>query len=122
MKKLDWALILLMQAISAFVWSCLVTLLMVVEPACLYKAASWALLPLLGGASAYFACVKGLNNYVAWILPCVCGVAAHYAVFFVLPKSPGPTFLCAVVSVIGAATGDTHKKFLRGKGGVGNGK
>lgn len=120
MKGLRWALILLAQAVSTFIWSYFAAQTMWLS-ARFFNVSYYAILPVLGGVSAYFAVRKGLNNYLAWLLPCLSGMAAHYAAFYYLPLSAGPAFVCAAVSVIGAATGAAANKFGRGSGGS-NGK
>ena len=80
-----------------------------------YGACQWALLPLLGAVSAYFVTVRGVSNYLAWIAPPFMGIIAHYLAFFYLPPTAGPFFVCAAVSVVGAATGDVVKKARKSK-------
>ena len=75
-----------------------------------YTACQWALLPVAGAVSAYIITLRGVNNYLAWILPPLMAVAGHYLAFFYPQSSAGPLFVCAVVSVVGAAAGDVVKK------------
>ena len=85
----------------------------------LYLALLWGLLPVFGTLSAYFVTVKGVNNYIAWTPPPFMAVLGHYLAFFYLPSAFGAYLLIAVLSVIGAATGDVVKK--SGKSGGKNG-
>ena len=75
-----------------------------------YKLCSYAALPVLGAVSAYMVTVRGVNNYLAWLAPPLAGLMAHYLLFFYMPGSAGPFFLCAFASIVGAATGDVVKK------------
>jgi hypothetical protein len=80
-----------------------------VDPA-LYEVGVWALVPAFGAVSAYFTTVKGLSNYASWLMPPLMAAFGHYLAFFYPPESAGPTFLCAVLSVVGAATGEVVKR------------
>ena len=75
-----------------------------------YNICMWGLWPVVGLFSAYRVTVRGVNNFLAWIAPPLAGLAAHYLAFFFLPPSAGPFFICALTSVVGAATGDVYKK------------
>lgn len=112
MKKLRYPLLLLLQAAGMLVLSYLLLSLLWVSGT-LYQVSAWAVLPLLGAVSAYLVTVKGINCYLGWIAPPAMGLLAHYLAFFYLPASAGPFFVCAVVSVIGAAAGDVVKKSKR---------
>ena len=109
MKKIAWPVAFLIQAAAS---------LAVAYGACqllwigvtFYEVGMWALIPAFGAASAYWATVRGLSNYAAWIAPPVAAVLGHYLAFFYPPQSAGPAFLCAILSVIGAATGEVVKR------------
>lgn len=109
MKAGKYALTLLAQLLimTAMAFALFATLFL---SSFLYKLCSWAALPALGAISAYKVTVRGVNNYLAWIAPPAAGLAAHYLLFFYLPDSPGPFFICALASIVGAATGDVVRK------------
>jgi len=75
-----------------------------------YSVCTWAVWPLAGLVSAYMVTVRGVNNFLAWIAPPLAGLMAHYFAFFFMPDSAGPFFICAFVSIVGAAAGDVTKK------------
>lgn len=70
---------------------------------------SWALIPLLGAFTAYRCVMRGLNNYAAWIAPPVCMVAAALIIWGYVPHA-GPVFVCAFISLVGAAAGEVANK------------
>ena len=109
MKLGKYALMLLIQllAMAAISFALFSTLFL---SSFLYKLCSWAFWPILGAVSAYMVTVRGVNNYLAWLAPPLAGLAAHYLLFFYMPDSPGPFFICAFASIVGAATGDVVKK------------
>lgn len=76
----------------------------------LHDVCQWLLLPVIGAITSYKITVGGVNNFIAWIIPPLAGVLAHYLAFFYLPENPGPLLACAFVSIVGAATGDVVKK------------
>lgn len=76
-----------------------------VGPAWLRMPVVWLLLPLFGGATAGFAVLKGLSNYLAWIAPPALYYAAHLLIWGYAP----PMFaalLTAFISLVGAAAGE----------------
>lgn len=83
--------------------------------AAVYGACQWVLLPIIGAAVSYGITVRGVNNYLAWIVPPVTGAAAHYLAFFYMPPSAGPFMVCALLSIVGAAAGDVVKKNSKSK-------
>lgn len=113
MKKLKYLLLLIAQAVIALAAAFAASRAMLLGG---FAAAvgMWAVVPILGCISAYFITVKGVSNYLAWILPPISMMAGHYLAFFYLPKEPGPVLLCVFLAVVGAATGDVVKK-NRGK-------
>ena len=68
----------------------------------------WGGLSIAGFIAACLATVNGLLNYAAWIMPPMMGLLGHYLVWDYLPGA-GPIFLCAFVSLVGAATGEVIK-------------
>ena len=109
LKRAGWLIALAIQAAATLAVSFGASRLLFVG-APLYEVGVWALVPAFGAASAYLVTVMGLNNYAAWLMPPLMAVLGHYLAFFYLPASAGPTFLCAVLSVIGAATGEVVKR------------
>ena len=69
-----------------------------------YGALLWVGVPLTGLFSACQAVRRGLNNYLAWLVPAPCLYAAHRLVWGFSP-SAGAALLTALVSLIGAAAG-----------------
>lgn len=110
MKLLKYLLMLVLQfvgmAVSAYILFNTLWLSRTVYNICI-----WGVWPVLGIFSAYMVTVRGVNNFLAWIAPPLAGLAAHYAAFFYMPESAGPFFICAFLSVVGAAAGDVVKKY-----------
>lgn len=108
-RRFIWPVVLAIQAIAALAVSYGACQLLWIGPA-LYEIGVWALVPAFGALSAYLATVKGLSNFAAWLMPPVMAGIGHYLAFFYPPASAGPAFLCAVASVVGAATGEVVKR------------
>ena len=77
-----------------------------------YNVCLWAALPAACLMSAYMVTVRGVNNYIAWILPPLAVLLAHYLAFFYMPSSAGPFFICAFTAIVGAAAGDVKRKMI----------
>lgn len=107
-KRIIWPVVLAIQAAAVLAVSYGTYQLLWLSPV-LYEIGAWALIPLLGALSAYVATVRGLLNYVAWVVPPIMAVLGHELAFF-YPPGAGPVFLCAVLSVVGAATGEVVKR------------
>ena len=75
-------------------------------------ALMWVGVPLAGLFSACQATRRGLNNYLAWLIPAPCLFAAHYALWAFAPPA-GAGLLTAFLSLVGAAAG--HVLVQRGK-------
>ena len=69
----------------------------------------WGLMSVAGCISACMATRKGLLNYAAWIAPPMMGLLGHYLVWGYAPNA-GPIFLCAFISLVGAAAGEVLKR------------
>ena len=69
----------------------------------------WGLTPLFGAVSAYLATWKGLNNYIAWIVPPLTQTLGYFLIWNTLPQ-PGPVMVCALVTLFGAAAGQVRKE------------
>ena len=65
----------------------------------------WGLSPILGFISGLIATRRGLLNYAAWIAPPVM-LFVGYEIAWGYPPQPGPVFLCGLISLVGAATGE----------------
>lgn len=109
-KRGHWALILAAQTAIMLAASALLqagSLSLPTQAAALaYACVMWGVLPVLGGISSYLATRRGLNNYAAWIMPCICQAAAHYLLTGMPPESAGMVFLTAALSLVCAAAGE----------------
>ena len=81
----------------------------------------WVAVPLAGLATSCQAVRRGLNNYLAWIVPAPTLYGANLLVWGYAPP-PGPALLTAFMSLVGAAAGqvllqrsegDTHPRRRR---------
>lgn len=70
---------------------------------------SWMLIPLSGAGTAYWLTRKGINRYLAWILPPVCYSALPWLVIG-YPAKAGVMLLTAFVSIVGAAAGEVRNQ------------
>lgn len=102
-----WIWIWLIQFGSLLGFAVLVSLTLVLGRA-VHGVCMWGLMPLAGAISACLATVKGLNNYAAWIAPPLM-LLAGYALVWNVPAQAGPVFLCAFISLVGAAAGQVLK-------------
>ncbi len=66
----------------------------------------WLMLSIAGAVTSFFVCRKGVNCYLGWILAPVC-VSVVPWILIGYPVDPGVMLVCAFVSVIGAAAGQT---------------
>lgn len=105
---LKWLWILMIQLVSCFAVAVLGAQSAWLGGA-VHGICSWALLPVFGFISACMATRRGLLNYAAWIAPPLMQLPAHIISWGYLP-SPGPVFLCAFISLVGAATGEVLKR------------
>ena len=106
--KAKWLIIWIVQIISMLAVSVLIALSYYVSTV-LHGILFWGGLSIAGFVSACLATRKGLLNYAAWIMPPVMGFVGHYLVWDYLPGA-GPIFLCAFISLVGAATGEVIKR------------
>jgi hypothetical protein len=109
LKKLIWLIALGVQAFVVLAFSYGAYQLLWVNPK-LYEVSGWALIPAFGALSAYVATRRGLSNYVAWLVPPIAAAFGHMLAFFYPPRSAGPVFLCALLSIVGAAAGEVTKR------------
>ena len=108
MKRFGWLLVWLVQFAAVFALGCVLALSLWLNHA-LYGVCMWAVMPLIGLASAYLATVKGLLNYAAWIVPPAMQFLGYFICWPYFIK-PGPVFLCGFISLIGAAAGEVLKR------------
>ena len=69
----------------------------------------WILLPVLGALTSGLLAFSGVSCYAAWILPPVI-VSALPWLLLGYPIDPGAMLLCALLSMIGASTGEVLRK------------
>ena len=102
-----WLWILLIQAVSMLAVGALISL-SVIPGKIFHGIFMWGLMPICGFISACMATQKGLLNYAAWIMPPVMEVFGNLLVWGYSPTM-GPVFMCAFISLVGAATGEVLK-------------
>lgn len=103
-----WIWILLIQLISMLLLGA-VTSLSIWLGGFIHGICLWMLAPIAGFISACMATRRGLLNYVAWLAPPAMQFAANLLLWGYAP-SVGPVFLCAFISLVGAATGEVLKR------------
>ncbi len=81
-----------------------------------YGVLIWLVLPIIGALSSCVCTVKGVNAFIAWIMPPLGATAAGFLASLGFSPDAGPIFLLAFVSLVGAAAGDVLMK-QRAKGG-----
>ena len=106
--RVKWPVIWLVQMISMLALSVLIALSYYLS-AVLHGVLIWGLLSIAGFVSACLATQRGLLNYAAWIMPPTMGFVGHYLVWDYLPGA-GPILLCALISLVGAATGEVIRR------------
>jgi len=105
--RMKWLWILVIQLISMLALGALISL-SIIPGKIFHGICLWAVMPVCGFISACLATRKGLLNYAAWIAPPVMEVLGNLIVWGYSP-SVGPVFLCAFISLVGAATGEVLK-------------
>ena len=110
-KRLMWLWIWLIQFAAMLALS-LLAALSILGGRFVHILCLWILLPAIGGVSACVATRKGLLNYFAWIAPPAMEFVANRIVWGYAPEV-APVFLCAFVSLVGAATGEVLKRQAR---------
>lgn len=106
--RAKWLVVWIIQIISMLGISILIALSYYLSSV-LHGILIWGGLSIAGFVSACIATRRGLLNYAAWIMPPVAGALGHYLVWDYLPGA-GPIFLCAFISLVGAATGEVIKR------------
>ena len=71
----------------------------------LHDWVAWIGMPLIGLFSACRTTRRGLLNYAAWLAPPAGMALGHLLVWGYMPD-PGPVLLCALISLVGAASGE----------------
>lgn len=106
--RMKWPVIWLIQIISMLALGALIALGYYLGPV-VHGILIWGVMSIAGAASACLATVRGLLNYAAWIAPPAMALLGHILVWGYLPGM-GPIFLCAFISLVGAATGEVIKR------------
>lgn len=104
----SWPLVWLLQAIAALALGVL-TALSLWLGGFVHGAFLWFVMPLGGAASAYIAVRRGLNNYLAWLVPPLMEPLGNLLVWG-YPPSVGPVFLCGFITLVGAAAGEVRNR------------
>ncbi len=81
----------------------------------LYGILCWFALPALGAFSTYICVTRGVNAYIAWIMPPLGATAAGFLASMGIAPDAGRVLLLAFASLVGAAAGDVRVK-ARAKG------
>lgn len=105
--SMKWLWILLIQIASMLALGALISL-SVIPGKVFHGICLWGVMPVCGFISACIATKKGLLNYAAWIAPPVMEVFGNLLVWGYSPTM-GPVFMCAFISLVGAATGEVLK-------------
>ena len=111
-RRIGWPLIWLIQAAAALLLGVL-TALSAWLGGVVHGAFLWAVMPLGGMAAGCIATRGGLNNYLAWLAPPLMEVLGSLLVWGYSPQA-GPVFLCAFLSLVGAAAGEVLKRQKHG--------
>ena len=111
-RRIAWPLIWLIQAVAALLLGAL-TALSILLGGVVHGAFLWAIMPLGGMAAGCVATRGGLNNYLAWLAPPLMEVLGSLLIWGYSP-SAGPVFLCAFLSLVGAAAGEVLKRQKHG--------
>lgn len=105
-KSKSKILIIALQTLSTLVFFVLIRLLKPVPFAGAFGI--WAFIPLLGAISAFFAVVKGVNSYLAWLVPPFTATLSGLIVSMGYLPGAGSVIVCAFVSLAGSAAGDVY--------------
>ena len=106
--KIKWPIIWLLQCAAMLAASAL-TALSLWLGGTVHAVMSWGFMPLAGFFAAMTATRAGLLNYSAWLAPPLMMFIAH-RVFWAYSPKVGPVFLCAFISLVGAASGEVLKQ------------
>ncbi|MBQ3079949.1 MAG: hypothetical protein IJC48_08150 [Clostridia bacterium] len=106
-----------MKHVLSFLYSLLITALtalvteMLKPVPALYSVGIWALVPLSGAIGAYIAVRRGVNAYLAWLVPPICAALVPLIASMGYLPPAGRVLMCAFISIVGAAAGDTGNSF-----------
>ena len=106
-SRTRWVWILVIQIISMLALGALISL-SIIPGKIFHSICLWSIMPVCGFISACLATKKGLLNYAAWITPPAMEILGNLLVWGYSPTM-GPVFLCAFISLVGAATGEVLK-------------
>ena len=113
-KGLGWAAVWLIQlaalaaAYALLVWVS-VAAAAAMEAYWLYVVCLWALLPALGIWASYWATLRGLLNYAAWVGPPLAMWLVHYEIVGYSPEA-GAVIVAALAALIGASAGEVRRQ------------
>ena len=110
-RALKWPLILLIQFLAMLALGALTALSLFLGGS-IHKLCVWGLFPLCGMSSACIATRLGLLNYAAWLVPPAAEFVSHALIWGYSPEV-GPVFLCAFLSLVGAAAGEVLKRQMQ---------
>ncbi len=99
---------LLFQFISVFFASLISFLLRPVS--ILFSIMIYAVIPLFSSYFSLRTVLKGINPYLAWILPPVAQTLAGFLITLGIGPDPLPIMITAFVALVGAAAGDVLNK------------
>ena len=107
-KRMKWPVVWLLQFAAMLLASAL-TALSLWLGGTIHGLMSWLFMPAAGFVSALIVTRSGLLNYAAWIAPPVMMFLGHW-IFWAYSPKVGPVFLCAFISLVGAAAGEVLKQ------------
>jgi len=102
---------LLVQSIGTSLLSCLIPLGAILLPGLSFFVGIgyWGFLPIFGFCTSLWLTLRGVNCYLAWLLPPICMGGVPWLLIG-YPPPIGSAFLCAIISLVGAASGDVLLK------------
>lgn len=82
-----------------------------------YPALAWVVTPIIALISAEYIVLRGVNPYLAWLMPPAMWALAGYTLSRGYSPSAGVMLVCALAALVGAAAGDVRVK-MRKNGGA----
>ena len=73
----------------------------------------YVIVPILSSVSSYMLVTKGIDPYLAWLLPPVAMTISSFLSTMGIGQSPLPIMITALVSLIGSAAGDVKVKMRK---------
>ncbi len=118
-----WLWLLLGQALVVSILTVLALVLLAADPnaaGVAYGIMMWAVVPLAGALTAFFAVRKGLVSFAAFWLPPILQTLIHWLIAGYPPLSAGMPLTAALTAIVGAAAGEEwnrrkKKRARRGK-------